>query len=83
MPCVSGRAARLLVKSDHDQKDDLASCKQVLEGYRTRKGRTFQTAARSRSGRNFQKKGLGQVLGELREEHVGWSSRTGNVAPSG
>lgn len=57
--------------SSHDQKDDLARQKQVLELYCARQGWTFEVIADLGSGMNYQKKGLKRLLGAIIDGQVG------------
>lgn len=57
--------------SSHDQKDDLARQKQVLELYCARQGWTFEVIADLGSGMNYHKKGLKRLLDFVIEGRIG------------
>ncbi len=57
--------------SSHDQQDDLARQKQVLELYCVRQGWEFELIDDLGSGMNYQKKGLSRLLGAIIDGEVG------------
>jgi putative resolvase len=57
--------------SSHDQKDELARQKQVLELYCAQQGWTFEVIADLGSGMNYHKKGLTRLLNEIIDGKVG------------
>ncbi len=57
--------------SSHDQKDDLAHQKQVLERYCARQGWTFEVLSDLGSGMNYHKKGLKRLLDDVIEGRIG------------
>jgi len=57
--------------SSHDQKDDLARQKQVLELYCARQGWTFEVIADLGSGMNYRKKGLKRLLDAIIDGQIG------------
>lgn len=57
--------------SSHDQKEDLARQKQVLELYSARQGWAFEVVVDLGSGINYHKKGLKHLLDVVMEGRVG------------
>jgi putative resolvase len=57
--------------SSHDQKEDLARQKQVLEVYCARQGWTFEVVSDLGSGMNYYKKGLKRLLHGVIEGRIG------------
>lgn len=56
--------------SSHDQKDDLARQKQVLELYCAKQGWTFEVLSDLGSGMNYHKKGLKRLLDDIVEGRI-------------
>ena len=57
--------------SSHDQKDDLARQKHVLELYCAQQGWTFEVVADLGSGMNYHQKGLKTLLNDILADRVG------------